>query len=377
MQAADHACRGEPNQCAKTANGLAPTNGGGGQRRRDGDLTQPAALRLIYDADRCLVVLEGDAALAVVLHLAAALLILASLATLVARTWWAFDLFTHFRLQYVVTAVMLCLLAIVLAAYPTAVVLAGIAIMHGFAMRALWLGGGPTAVGPGLRLRIISINVEDSNPTPEKVADFLRAAAADLVVLVDAQRSGWRPVLLTIAAHYAHRTPEGWRDGAPVILFSRYSILRGSVVRPLGGRRPYLSAEIVAGDRHLTVRGVHPASPSARRGWDSRLRDRQLAHIADSLDGTEQPVVVAGDFNVSPWSPHFRDLLAATALRNAADGHGSISTWPLWFAPARIPIDHILVSRSIAVTAIKRGPFVGSDHFPVIADLQLDAERRG
>jgi endonuclease/exonuclease/phosphatase (EEP) superfamily protein YafD len=311
--------------------------------------------------------------LIVVLHLAAALLILATLATLLGRTWWAFDLFTHFRLQYVVTAVMLCLVAIVLSAYPTAAVLAGIAIMHGFTMRTLWFGGGTEAGGQGLCLRVVSANVEDSNPTPEKVADFLRAADADLVVLVDGQRHSWRPVLSAIGADYAHRAPKGWRNGTPVILFSRYPILRGSVVRPHGGRRPYLSAEIVVGDRHLIICGVHPASPSTRRGWDSRLRDRQLAHIADSVHAKEQPVIVAGDFNISPWSPHFCDLLAATGLRNAGDGHGWISTWPQWLAPARIPIDHILVSRSIAVTALKRGPCIGSDHFPLIADLQFDA----
>ena len=29
------------------------------------------------------------------------------------------------------------------------------------------------------------------------------------------------------------------------------------------------------------------------------------------------------------------------------------------------------VSSGVAVTRITRGPFVGSDHFPVVADLQL------
>ena len=74
---------------------------------------------------------------------------------------------------------------------------------------------------------------------------------------------------------------------------------------------------------------------------------------------------------ISPWSPHFRDILVATGRRNAADGYGWIPTWPEWFAPARIPIHNMPVSSGVAITRITRGPFVGSDHFPVVADLQL------
>ena len=82
-------------------------------------------------------------------------------------------------------------------------------------------------------------------------------------------------------------------------------------------------------------------------------------------------MIVAGDFNTTPWSPHFGDLLAAAGLRNAAEGKGYIPTWPTWFWPARIPIYYVLLKGPIAVTTVRRGPAVGSDHFPIIADLRL------
>ena len=210
-----------------------------------------------------------------------------------------------------------------------------------------------------------------SNPTPEKVLDFVRGSEADLVVLVEAEQARWGDVLTAIGDLYPHRAPDGWRDGAAVVLFSRYPVIRDSVIRPAGGRRPYLLAELEVADDVLTVLGVHPSSPSPRDPSDTRRRNRQLDHIAENLQGEGAPALATGDFNTSYWSPHFADLLRVAGLRNAAEGHGYIPTWPEWFWPARIPIDHVLLKGPIVAEDVERGPPTGSDHFPVVADLRL------
>ncbi len=290
---------------------------------------------------------------------------------LLARLWWVFDLFSHFRLQYVVAAAVLCLVALVVRAWPAAVVLVVVAVVHGWAIRDLWLGGTDAGAAEGTALRLASANVLRSNPTPQAVVDWVRAADADLVMLVEAQTEDWREALAAIGELYPHRAPEGWSDGAPVVLFSRHPIVERRTVQPLPGRRPYLLAEVAVNGHSATVAGVHPASPSPRDGSDSRRRNLELDYIARSLQGADQPVLVAGDFNTTPWSPHFRDLLDAADLRLAAAGHGHIGTWPRSLWPARIPIDHILVKGPVAVADFTRGPAIGSDHFPIIADLVL------
>jgi endonuclease/exonuclease/phosphatase (EEP) superfamily protein YafD len=290
---------------------------------------------------------------------------------LAARLWWAFDLFSHFRLQYAILAAALCLGALALRAWPIAAVLAVIGLLHGWAMKDLWLGGSAATASGTARLRVASANVLRSNPEPEKLLDFVHASDADVLVLVEAQGQRWRDVLAAIAADYPHRAPQRWQDGAPVILFSRHPVLRESVIASPAGRRPYLAADLALGEHTLTVVGVHPSSPSPSRPGETRRRNVQLGYLANLVEDERGPMVVAGDFNTTPWSPSFRDLVARAGLRNAADGHGYIGTWPNWFWPAQIPIDHVLVKGPVAVADIRRGSTTGSDHYPVVADLRL------
>jgi endonuclease/exonuclease/phosphatase (EEP) superfamily protein YafD len=314
---------------------------------------------------------KGPRALHLFLMLAAAGLALITMFTFAARLWWAFDLFSHFRLQYLVVALILSVAALVIRAYPSAAVLALVALVHGWAIRDLWWGGTASAAPDGAPLRVVSANVRSQNRTPEKVLEFVRAADADLVVLLDARQSRWQPVLSGLEALYPYKSPQAWRGRAPVILFSRHPIVAENVVRSPGGRRPYLVAEVAVGGATLVIVGVHPPSPSPSEPSDTRRRNRELDQIAEIARAADRPVIVAGDFNTTPWSPHFRDLLAAAGLRNAAEGHGYIGTWPTWFWPALIPIDHVLLKGPLAATTVRRGPAIGSDHFPIVADLRL------
>lgn len=312
---------------------------------------------------------------------AAGTLLVATVFALSARLWWVFDLFAHFRLQLAALGVAFGVLAVVAGAWRSAAVLIVIALIHGWAIKDLWLGDGAATerAGPpsSTTLRVASANVLVDNGARDKVVDFARETAPDLLVLVEAQTAAWGPTLAAIGEMYPHRAPEAWRDGAPVVLFSRYPVDDTTLVRPAAGERPYLKARVAVSDRSLTVLGVHPASPSPRDPRDSHVRNRELDHLAASVHRSDEPVIVMGDFNTSPWSPHFRDLIAATGLRNAAAGHGWIATWPRWFWPAQIPIDHILLGGTVTATAVRRGASTGSDHYPVVADLRLRAAPEG
>src|SRR5690606_32188534 len=113
------------------------------------------------------------------------------------------------------------------------------------------------------------------NRTRGKVLGFVRAADADLVVLVDARRDPWQPVLSALRTLYSHQAP---RDPGPgrVMLFSRHPILAERMVRPPGGLRPYLVADVALGDETVVVAGVHSVAPSLTGPDGTHRRNRQL-----------------------------------------------------------------------------------------------------
>ncbi|NET13198.1 MAG: endonuclease/exonuclease/phosphatase family protein, partial [Okeania sp. SIO1H6] len=95
------------------------------------------------------------------------------------------------------------------------------------------------------------------------------------------------------------------------------------------------------------------------------------------------PVILAGDLNITMWSPDYHKLEQETGLRNSRLGFGIIPTWPARFNNSvllyilsrffQIPIDHCLISSEIKVvnvnTRANSGLNLGSDHLPLITDL--------
>ena len=85
----------------------------------------------------------------------------------------------------------------------------------------------------------------------------------------------------------------------------------------------------------------------------------------------EDPVIVLGDLNATPWSPVFKKLLGETRLVDARRGFGLRPTWPSTFPPLWIPIDHCLVSPGIEIRDFRVGPACGSDHHALVVDMAL------
>jgi endonuclease/exonuclease/phosphatase (EEP) superfamily protein YafD len=79
--------------------------------------------------------------------------------------------------------------------------------------------------------------------------------------------------------------------------------------------------------------------------------------------------VVAGDLNMSPWSPFFRRFMKKSGLKDSEDSFGFQPTWPTYQPILYLPLDHVLVSRDIAIVDRRIGAKVGSDHLPVVVDL--------
>jgi endonuclease/exonuclease/phosphatase (EEP) superfamily protein YafD len=144
-------------------------------------------------------------------------------------------------------------------------------------------------------------------------------------------------------------------------------------------------AQLKINQEPVTILVAHPASPiqPSHLEWQQksfRQWGKERALLGKNL-------VLVGDLNTAPWSVEFQRLLKETGLRDSQVGFGLQPSWPTFLPfvrdtrlksclalPFGIPIDHILVSDNIRVLTRHTGPFIGSDHLPVVAELTLGSE---
>ncbi|MEM7811817.1 MAG: endonuclease/exonuclease/phosphatase family protein [Planctomycetota bacterium] len=288
-----------------------------------------------------------------------------------ARLHWVADLATPFVPQYLFAA------AVFTAVFAAAgdrrwrngagLVFVAVALLWGRPAFA------PTGVAEtdGPRVRLLSTNVLTSNRDGGAFLDLVRRSQPDVIVALEVDRR-WAATLEGLAAEYPFRRVVPRDDNFGIALLSRYELADLTTVMHDGV--PVIRATVETATP-FTLFARHPLPPVGAENW--RSRNRHLEDLAVETAAADCPVVVAGDLNLPPWSPFFRDLLREGRLCDSrrslsvfdADGTWPAPLWPFW--PLRTPIDHVLHTRDVATVSRRLGADIGSDHLPVLVELAL------
>ena len=85
-------------------------------------------------------------------------------------------------------------------------------------------------------------------------------------------------------------------------------------------------------------------------------------------------LVVMGDFNDVVWSKKSFYFKRVGGYLDPRFGRGFLSSFHAKYPFLRFPIDHFFVTDGVVVSDFRRGPAVGSDHFPMIARIRFDTD---
>jgi endonuclease/exonuclease/phosphatase (EEP) superfamily protein YafD len=276
------------------------------------------------------------------------------------------QLFTHFKLQYLVVSIVLC---VALALLRRPVYVAGLLLAVGLntSLVVPWYVAIPALPG-GHPVKILSANILSSNTEHQRLFDLLDAEAPDVVFLQEVSPQ-WLDALVRLRQSYPYSYAEAREGNFGMALFSRLPLTAVSHVDspPLG--YPTIVATIDVAGAALHIVGSHPMIPISAQFYSDR--NRQFDSLAELLAGQHGPRVLLGDLNTSMWDINYRRLEDKTGLRNARPGFGVVPTWPTFLPFAMIPIDHVLLSGDISVVELRSGPRIGSDHLPLIVTLAL------
>jgi endonuclease/exonuclease/phosphatase (EEP) superfamily protein YafD len=225
-------------------------------------------------------------------------------------------------------------------------------------------------------LRVLDTNLLAPRPS-QALARELLSQDADVLVVQELSDE-WLALLDTegAASRYPHRVVEPHAihtDYFGIGIFSRHPF-DASGIDHLPGvmHAPLAWADVRVGDRVVRVESVHTAPP-ASSAWASLWREH-FAYLVDRIEeaSPDRTLIVAGDFNVSPFSFAHRRLLD-TGLHEAheAAGRGFAVTWPngVFLAPP-MRLDHVYVRRA-GVRSVRELPSLSSDHSPIVVEIVL------
>jgi len=100
----------------------------------------------------------------------------------------------------------------------------------------------------------------------------------------------------------------------------------------------------------------------------------QMQVVIDAVNTIEGPTIFGGDFNSTPFSYAFKNLVQSTHMKRA------VWLTPTWPAPPTYPfdmppwlqLDHILTTDEVQTSNPRKGANGGSDHFPLIVDFKIN-----
>jgi endonuclease/exonuclease/phosphatase (EEP) superfamily protein YafD len=285
-----------------------------------------------------------------------------------ARYGWVFDLTTNFRLQYLgVAGVLLVLLALRrkwLTAGALLIVsgLNALPVLPYLPQPTLAVEAGP-ATAP---VKVMTVNVSYRRFSARRFREIVAAAAPDVLLVVEFTPQAEETLAdMDKLYPFALKAPAEGPYG--LALWSRFP-LEHAYTFPLGVVQG-IDARVQLPDGTFTLLGSHLMSPTLPRRFEQR--NEQLALLAQRRAEIAGPVIVAGDFNVTPYSPYYSDWLETTGLTDSRYGRTLSTSWPAVLPILGIPIDHVAVSKEFIVLAHRRLPAFGSDHWGIMAELAV------
>ncbi|MFO7936869.1 MAG: endonuclease/exonuclease/phosphatase family protein [Kiritimatiellia bacterium] len=294
--------------------------------------------------------------------------VLFTIAGLFDRFSFFLEFFTHLRLVLLVCFTGYIILKLLLKCYKTAFLCIIPLLINAIPPMLLFVPqNAQKTPGKTTQITILQANVLSSNRNSDRLLELVEKLSPEIIVLQEINRH-WLKELSILKKEYPVFAEHPREDNFGAAIFCRTADASASIeFLNDPDMLPLSTVSLKKCGRKLTVRGLHPLAPVTPYHW--KWRNTYMLELAEKLDECEGPVILTGDFNNTPWTYHYRQFIKKSGLLDSSQGRGPLPTWPA--STAILPLDHCLHSKNVIITTRKRGPHIGSDHYPLIITAQF------
>jgi endonuclease/exonuclease/phosphatase (EEP) superfamily protein YafD len=314
-----------------------------------------------------------DLMLNLVLYPMGLVLSLLTAASLLASWYWVFELISNFHPQLVAASLFLFLLSFLAGRFRLALTLFCCLIVNVLPLVDYFETKSLARIDASAvttDVRVLAFNAHRSIGALEKLNVQISEEQPTFVLLTEFP-SDLEKIIGELAQTYPHIVYETKNSPFDVLFLSAWPIKTWEIKRKLDFL-PLLKAEVCSPDNKdycMTIFGLHAPRPLSEVGV--RIQTNILQQISQMANERNGPVLVMGDLNTTPWTPTFSRFIKTSQLRNSAMGFQWQSTWLSRSPLFGLALDHILINRYVSTRNWWVGNALGSDHFPVAADLTV------
>lgn len=310
-------------------------------------------------------------------------LLMMSLFPLLSSYSSVFELFSHFRLQLLIVSLIVAVLLIVYKCRMYLIPIVVATVLNGAAIYPLYFGASETVAEANFRL--LTLNVSVTNSDFERVQACIKESDADVICMQELGPE-MNNYLSKNLKDYPYRLTDPRTDPFGIGIFSRHYVTSQNVIPSPSTTRTDAEAQrtkdtinslmvgITVGDREVKVISTHPPPPLRPNFFE--WRNRQLEFLSTMAAASNEPFIIAGDLNCTPYSPFFAKTLEKGNLKDSEIGFGIQASWPTDMLPLLIPIDHVLYKGPMLIVDRRLGLSTGSDHTPVVVSFRVADARR-
>ncbi|MCL4246062.1 MAG: endonuclease/exonuclease/phosphatase family protein [Candidatus Dadabacteria bacterium] len=229
---------------------------------------------------------------------------------------------------------------------------------------------------PDRKISILVSNIYRKNRDYERFLKLVRDKNPDVICILEPDE-WWDRMLSPLDEEYPYSARHHCNDGYGMIFYTR---LKPGVIEVdylVEDYVPSVSAvlELRSGDP-VEFYCLHPNPPNPKYSTDTTERDAELLIVGKRVKESKRPTLVAGDLNDVAWSHTTLLFLKISGMLDPRIGRGFFNTFHVKWPFLRFPLDHIFVTESFRYVALETLPDIGSDHFPIYAELSYEPDRK-
>ncbi len=211
-------------------------------------------------------------------------------------------------------------------------------------------------------VKLITFNINYGNSDLKQAQQFLAKEKADIIVFQEVT-SKHASLLNALKNLYPHQLSCAHTPDCNLAILSKKAWVTAKTRNRTDFTPPAIIATFSSSEQKYTIIGTHIAWP-----FQPNKQVRDLIWLEKFANSRKEPLIIAGDFNHTPWSWRLTRFAHSTGLRR----HGTFgASWPAGKLFPAFLIDNIFSSGEVENIKTWIGPDLNSDHLPVISIIKI------